>query len=72
MKLLAAGGAGLLALIVLATAIASSGSAGASGLSPALSGVPPGLVAVAFQAGPTTGIDPNVLLAIAKVETNWG
>jgi hypothetical protein len=31
-----------------------------------------GLVLVAFQAGAATGIDPNVLLAIAKIETDWG
>ena len=72
MKLLAAGGAGILALIVVTAALAASGGAGASGLSPALAGAPKGLVAVAFQAGGATGIDPNVLLAIAKVETNWG
>src|SRR5215472_7841057 len=73
MKLLAAAGAGTLALIVLVVALQSAGpGASASGLSPALAGAPPGLVAVAFGAGPATGIDPNVLLAIAKVETDWG
>jgi hypothetical protein len=39
---------------------------------PALAGAPSGLVTAAFRAGPATGIDPNVLLAIAKVETDWG
>jgi hypothetical protein len=72
MKVLAAGGAGILALIVLAIALAASGGAGASSFSPALVGAPRGLVAVAFQAGEATLIDPNVLLAIAKVETDWG
>jgi hypothetical protein len=73
MKLLAAAGAGTLALIVLVVALQAAGSgATASGLSPALAGAPPGLVAVAFRAGQATGIDPNVLLAIAKVETDWG
>jgi CHAP domain/Transglycosylase SLT domain len=73
MKLLAAAGAGILALVVLVVALLSAGpGASASGLSPALAGAPPGLVQVAFQAGPATAIDPNVLLAIAKVETNWG
>src|SRR5215831_5328508 len=73
MKLLAAAGAGLLALIVLVVALLSAGPrASASGVSPALASAPPGLVAVAFQTGPATGIDPNVLLAVAKVETDWG
>jgi hypothetical protein len=73
MKLLAAAGAGTLALIVLVVALLSAGpGASASGLSPALAAAPQGLVAVAFQAGAATGIDPNVLLAIAKVETDWG
>ena len=72
MKPLAAGGAGMLTLIVLATAIASWGGARASGLSLALAGAPQGLVTVAFQADQATSVDPNVLLAIADVETNWG
>lgn len=55
MKVLAAGGAGILALIVLVAALASSPGAGASGLNPALAGAPQGLVAVAFQAGAATG-----------------
>jgi membrane-bound lytic murein transglycosylase B len=71
MKLLA--GAGIIALLVLVVALLSAGpGASASGVSPALAGAPPGLVAIAFQAGEATGIDPNVLLAIAKVETDWG
>jgi hypothetical protein len=73
MKLLAAAAAGILALIVLVVALLSAGpGASASGVGPALASAPPGLVAVAFQAGPATGIDPNVLVAIAKVETDWG
>jgi hypothetical protein len=72
MKLLAAAGAGILALIVLVAVQSAGPGASASGVSPALAGAPPGLVAVAFEAGPATGIDPNVLLAIAKVETDWG
>jgi hypothetical protein len=73
MKLAAAAGAGILALIVLVVAVLSAGSgASASGVSPALAGAPQGLVLVAFQAGAATGIDPNVLLAIAKIETDWG
>jgi CHAP domain/Transglycosylase SLT domain len=73
MRLLVAAGAGILALIVLVVALLSAGpGASASGVSPALAGAPQGLVAVAFQSGPATGIDPNVLLAIAKVETDWG
>jgi soluble lytic murein transglycosylase-like protein len=70
-KLLAAAGAGLLALIVLVVALLSAGpGANASGVSPALAGAPPGLVAVAFKAGEATGIDPNLLLAVARVETD--
>jgi hypothetical protein len=72
-KLAAAALAGVVALVVLAVALLSGGpGASASGVSPALAGAPQGLVAVAFQAGPATGIDPNVLLAIAKIETGWG
>jgi hypothetical protein len=70
---LAAAGAATLVLIVLVVALVSPGpGASAAALSPALAAAPPGLVAVAFQEGPATGIDPNVLLAIAKVETDWG
>ncbi len=47
-------------------------SSSASGLSPQLADAPPGLVPLGLQAGEMTGIDPNVLLAIAKVETDWG
>jgi hypothetical protein len=73
MKLAAAAGAAILALIVLVVALLSAGpGASASGLSPAQAGAPQGLVAVAFQASEATGIDANVLLAIAKVETDWG
>jgi len=35
-----------------------------------LAGARPGLVPAAFPAGAMTGIDPNVLLAAAKVETD--
>jgi hypothetical protein len=73
MKLLAAAGAGTLALIVPMVALVSVGPrASASELSRALAATPPGLVSVAYQAGPVTGLDPNVLLGIAKVETDWG
>ncbi len=64
--------AGILALVILAPALLSFGSSSASGLSPQLADAPPGLVPLAFQAGAMTGIDGNVLLAIAKVETDWG
>ena len=72
MKPLRLAGAGILALVILAPALLSTGSSGASGLSPLLADAPPGLVPLAFQAGAMTGINPNVLLAIAKVETDWG
>ncbi len=63
----------ILFLVVLAPALfAAAGGANGSGLSPALADAPRGLVSVAFQAGQTTGIDGNVLLAIAKVECNYG
>ncbi len=39
---------------------------------PGLADAPKGLVPVAFQAGQMTGIDGNVLLAIAKVECDYG
>lgn len=64
--------AGILALVVLAPALLSFGSPSAAGLSPQLADAPPGLVELAFQAVAATGIDGNVLLAIAKVETDWG
>ena len=68
--LLAATTAGILALVILAPALLSFGSPSASGLAPQLADAPPGLIEVAFQAGAATTIDPNVLLAIAKVETD--
>src|SRR5439155_2230263 len=71
-KPLLAAAAGILALVILAPALLATGSPSASGLSPQLADAPPGLVPLAFQAGAATGIDPNVLLAIAKVETDWG
>jgi hypothetical protein len=55
----------------LLLALSTSGGANASGVSPAFAGAPQGVVAAAFPAGEATNIDPNVLLAIAKVETNW-
>jgi hypothetical protein len=72
MKPLLAGAAGLLALVILAPALLATGNGSASSLSPALADAPPALVPLAFQAGAATGIDPNVLLAIAKIETDWG
>ncbi len=72
MKLARLAAAGILGLVILAPALLSAGGSNASGLSPALAAAPPGLVPLAFQAGAMTGIDPNVLLAIAKVETDWG
>jgi hypothetical protein len=63
----------VLFLVVLAPALfAAAGGTGASALSPALADAPRGLVTVAFQAGQQTGIDGNVLLAIAKVECDYG
>jgi hypothetical protein len=59
--------AGLLAVPVLLLPAAS-----AFQLSPGLGPVPPGLVALAVQAGNETGTDPNLLLAIAKVECDFG
>src|SRR3989440_4479072 len=72
MKPLLAAAAGILALVILAPALLATGGSSASGLSPQLADAPAGLVQLAFQAGATTGIDGNVLLAIAKVETDWG
>lgn len=70
----------LAAAVLLAAAIAFlvptvlSAPAAGSGfaLSSALAVAPRCLVAVAVQAGRLTGQDPNVLLAVAKVETSWG
>ncbi|HSR24217.1 MAG TPA: hypothetical protein VLW53_11750 [Candidatus Eisenbacteria bacterium] len=64
--------AGIPSLVILAPALLSFGSSSASGLSPQLADAPTGLVPHAFQVGAMTGIDANVLLAIAKVETDWG
>src|SRR5437868_3581877 len=55
----------------LAPALFAAGT-GASGLSPALADAPKGLVPIALQAGQLTGIDGNVLLAVAKVECDYG
>jgi len=61
------------AVTLLVPTVLSSPAAGAGfALSSALAGAPKGLVAVAVQAGHLTRQDPNVLLAIARVETNWG
>ena len=59
------------ALVPLAPALLSPGSS-ASGLSPQPADAPSGPVPLAFRAGAIAGIDANVLLAIAKVETDWG
>jgi hypothetical protein len=62
--------AGILALVILAPVLFSFGGSNASGLSPQVADAPTGLVPLAFQAGAMTGIDGNVLLAVAKVETD--
>jgi hypothetical protein len=64
--------ASILFLVLLTPALFAATSTGASSLSPALADAPRGLVSVAFQAGHFTGIDGNVLLAIAKVECDYG
>jgi hypothetical protein len=64
--------ASVLFLVVLAPALFAATGTGANGLSPALADAPRGLVSVAFQAGQQTGIGGNVLLAIAKVECDYG
>jgi hypothetical protein len=69
---LLAAAAGILALVILAPALLATGNGSAGALSPALADAPPALVPLAFQAGATTGIDGNVLLAIANIETDWG
>ena len=56
----------------LGPVLLSFGSTSSSGLSPQFADAPPALAPLAFQAGTMAGIDPNVLLAIAKVETNFG
>ena len=61
------------AVTYLVPTVLSSPTSGAGfALSSALAGAPRGLVMVAVQAGRLTQQDPNVLLAIAKVETDWG
>ena len=61
------------ALAFLVPTVLSAPAAGSGfALSGALADAPRGLVAVAVQAGRLTQQDPNVLLAIAKVETSWG
>ena len=67
-----AAAASILALLILAPALLSLGNSSASGLSPQLVDAPPGLVPLAFKAGAITGIDGNVLLASAKIETDFG
>jgi hypothetical protein len=61
------------AMTFLVPTVLSSPASGAGfALSGALAGAPKGLVATAVQAGRLTQHNPNVLLAIAKVETGWG
>ncbi len=61
------------AVTFLVPTVLSSPTSGAGfALSSALAGAPKGLVAIAVQAGRLTQQDPNVLLAIARVETEWG
>jgi murein DD-endopeptidase MepM/ murein hydrolase activator NlpD len=61
------------ALTMLVPAVLSAPAANASfAPSSALADAPQGLVTIAVQAGHLTQQDPNVLLAIAKVETTWG
>jgi hypothetical protein len=64
--------ASVLFLVVLAPALFAATSTSGAGLSPALADAPKGLVSVAWQAGQQTGIDGNVLLAIARVECDYG
>jgi membrane-bound lytic murein transglycosylase B len=64
------------ALLVLVTALVVVGPTGhavdtAARTAP-VTGVPAGLVAVAREAGALTGVDPNVLLAISRVECDCG
>ncbi len=54
------------------TVLSSPASGAGFALSSALAGAPKGLVAIAVQAGRLTQQDPNALLAIARVETEWG
>jgi hypothetical protein len=69
---LLAAASGIRVLVVLAPALLATGRPNAPGLSPQPADAPPGLVELAFQAGAATGIDGNVLLAIAKVEIDLG
>ncbi len=70
--LAAAALAGALAVGLVAVPALLMPAAGAFQLSPGLGSVPTGLVALAVQAGDETGTDPNLLLAIAKVECDFG
>ena len=58
--------------LLVPTVLRSPASGAGFTLSSALAGAPKGLVDVAVEAGHLTQQDPNVLLAIARVETNWG
>lgn len=61
------------AVTLLVPTVLSSPSSGVGfALGGALTGAPKGLVTIAVQAGRQTSQDPNILLAIAKVETDWG
>jgi hypothetical protein len=65
--------ASVLFLILLTPALfAAAGGTNGTGLSPAVADAPKGLVSIAWQAGQQTAIDGNVLLAIAKVECDYG
>lgn len=65
------GGVVLLGLLILVVVMGQRVVAGAPSSGP-LADAPSQLVTVARDAGGVTGVDPNVLLAVSKVECNFG
>jgi soluble lytic murein transglycosylase-like protein len=67
--------AGVIALVLLTLVIAARPpvpTAGTRSRSAEVEAAPAALVAVAAEAGGLTGVEPNVLLAISRVECNFG
>jgi len=67
----ALGGVVLLGLLILVVVVGQRVVAGTP-TSSQLSDAPSQLVSTAREAGDLTGVDPNVLLAVSKVECNFG
>lgn len=66
------GGVVLLGLLILVVVVLGQRVVAGTPSGGALADAPTHLVSVARDAGAVTGVDPNVLLAVSKVECNFG